>query len=410
MKLRNYVLVTFGYWTFTLTDGALRMLVLLHFNELGYSPVAIAFLFLSYEFMGILTNLLGGWVGARRGLNRTLVAGLGLQVVALVALTFEQPSWRQWFSVTFVMAAQALSGVAKDLTKMSSKSAVKTVAGDGALFRLVAILTGSKNALKGVGFFVGAGLLSWVGYDNALWSMACALAMTIVVLLVMLNEDIGRSNKKPPLRSILSKSVAVNRLSAARFFLFGARDIWFVVALPVFLADELGWSNGGVGGFLAFWVIGYGVVQSLAPRILGRGGARVDEIRATRIWALILGCVIGSIALCVGLDFGTTIAVVGGLIVFGVVFAMNSSLHSYLILAYSDDDDVALDVGFYYSANAAGRLVGTLLSGLLYLWGGLSLTLWGSAAFVAITWLLTLRLPPLPENVSVSLTSAEGAD
>ena len=410
MKLRNYVLVTFGYWTFTLTDGALRMLVLLHFNELGYSPVAIAFLFLSYEFMGILTNLLGGWVGARRGLNRTLVAGLGLQIVALVALTFEQPSWRQWFSVTFVMAAQALSGVAKDLTKMSSKSAVKTVAGDGTLFRLVAILTGSKNALKGVGFFVGAGLLSWVGYDNALWSMACALAMTIVVLLVMLNEDIGRSNKKPPLRSILSKSVAVNRLSAARFFLFGARDIWFVVALPVFLADELGWSNGGVGGFLAFWVIGYGVVQSLAPRILGRGGARVDEIRATRIWALILGCVIGSIALFVGLDIGATIAVVGGLVLFGVVFAMNSSLHSYLILAYSDDDDVALDVGFYYSANAAGRLVGTLLSGLLYLWGGLSLTLWGSAAFVAITWLLTLRLPPLPENVSVSLTSAEGAD
>ena len=412
MKLRNYVLVTFGYWTFTLTDGALRMLVLLHFNELGYSPVAIAFLFLAYEFMGILTNLLGGWVGARRGLNRTLVAGLGLQIVALGALTFEQPGWQKWFAVTFVMAAQALSGIAKDLTKMSSKSAVKTVAGDGdgALFRLVAILTGSKNALKGVGFFLGAALLSWIGYDDALWAMAAALAVTVVVLSIFLDEDIGKSKKKPPLRSILAKSESINRLSAARFFLFGSRDIWFVVALPVFLADDLGWSNQGVGGFLATWVIGYGIVQSFAPRILGRGGAQVDEIRAAQLWALILGGVTALIALAVGFDVGRTPAVVVGLIVFGAVFAMNSSLHSYLILAYSDDDDVALDVGFYYSANAAGRLVGTLLSGMLYLWGGLDLALGGSAVFVALTWLLTLRLPPLPANVSVSLASVEGGD
>ncbi len=412
MKLRNYVLVTFGYWTFTLTDGALRMLVLLHFNELGYSPVAIAFLFLAYEFMGIVTNLLGGWVGARRGLNRTLVAGLGLQIVALIALTFEQPSWKKWFAVAFVMAAQAVSGIAKDLTKMSSKSAVKTVAGDGdgALFRLVAILTGSKNALKGVGFFLGAALLSWIGYDNALWAMAAALAVAVIVLLIFLNEDIGKSKKKPPLRSILSKSVSINRLSAARFFLFGSRDIWFVVALPVFLADELIWSHQGVGGFLAIWVIGYGIVQSFAPRILGRGGAQVNEIKAAQHWALILGCITALIAVAVGIDVGKTTAVVGGLIVFGVAFAMNSSLHSYLILAYSDDDEVALDVGFYYSANAAGRLVGTLLSGVLYLWGGLDLALWGSASFVAIAWILTLRLPPLPENVSVSLASVEGAD
>ncbi|MFZ4811252.1 MAG: organoarsenical effux MFS transporter ArsJ [Ilumatobacteraceae bacterium] len=412
MRLRNYVLVTFGYWTFTLTDGALRMLVLLHFNELGYSPVAIAFLFLAYEFMGILTNLLGGWVGARRGLNRTLVAGLGLQIVALVALTFEQPTWQRWLSVAFVMAMQALSGIAKDLTKMSSKSAVKTVAGDGdgALFRMVAILTGSKNALKGVGFFLGAALLSWIGYDAALWAMAGALAVTVVVLLIFLNEDIGKSKKKPPLRSILSKSESINWLSGARFFLFGSRDIWFVVALPVFLADELGWSHRGVGGFLAIWVIGYGIVQSFAPRILTRGGAQIDEIRAAQRWALILGGVTTLIAIAVGFDVAVTIAVVGGLIVFGVVFAMNSSLHSYLILAYSDDDDVALDVGFYYSANAAGRLVGTLLSGVLYLWGGLDLALWGSAVFVAITWLLTRRLPPLPENVSVSLASVDGGD
>ena len=410
MKLRNYALVTAGYWTFTLTDGALRMLVLLHFNELGYSAVSIAFLFLSYEFMGILTNLLGGWVGARRGLNRTLVAGLGLQIVALAALTAERPSWPVWFAVTFVMAAQALSGVAKDLTKMSSKSAVKTVAGDGSLFRLVAILTGSKNALKGVGFFLGAALLSWTGYDNALWLMAAALGVMVVVLLVFLNEDIGKSKKKPPLRSILSKSTSINRLSLARFFLFGSRDIWFVVALPVFLANELGWSHRGVGGFLAIWVIGYGIVQSFTPRILGRGGRTIDEVGAAQQWALVLGAVTVLIALAVAFDVARTTAVVGGLIVFGVVFAVNSSLHSYLVLAYSDGDDVALDVGFYYSANAAGRFVGTLLSGVLYLWGGLALALFGSAAFVAITWLATLHLSPVPDTVSISLASVDAGD
>ncbi len=397
MKVRNYTLVTAGYWAFTLTDGALRMLVLLHFHELGFSPVSIAFLFLAYEFMGILTNLLGGWVGSRTGLNRTLVIGLGMQVVALGALTFHRSTWTEWVSVAFVMSAQALSGVAKDLTKMSSKSAVKALAGngDGALFRLVAILTGSKNALKGVGFFVGAALLAWLGYSASLWTMAAMLAVVMVVLVVMLDEEIGKSKKKAPLRSILSKSESINRLSAARFFLFGSRDIWFVVALPVFLDERLGWSYYAIGAFLATWVIFYGMVQSMAPRLLRRGG-RIDEIRAAQQWALALACVSGAIALAVAVDVATTVAVVGGLVVFGVVFALNSSLHSFLILAYSDDDAISMDVGFYYSANAAGRLVGTLLSGVLYLWGGLSASLWGSAMFVALTWLLTLRLPALP--------------
>ena len=410
MNLRNYILVTAGYWVFTITDGALRMLVLLHFNDLGYSPVSIAFLFLAYEFMGILTNLLGGWVGSRRGLNRTLVAGLALQIIALGALTFESPTWQKWLSVSFVMAMQALSGVAKDLTKMSSKSAVKTVAGDGSLFRMVAILTGSKNALKGVGFFVGAALLSGIGYDGALWSMAGALAITVIALLIFLNEDIGKSKKKAPLRSVLSKSSAINRLSIARFFLFGSRDIWFVVALPVFLSDELGWSERGVGGFLALWVIGYGVVQSFAPKMLARGGRLVDEVSASRQWSLILSFVLAVIALLVAFDIAVDWTIVGGLVVFGVAFAMNSSLHSYLVLAFSQDDSVALDVGFYYSANAAGRFVGTLLSGLLYLWGDLVAALWGSAIFVVITWICTRRLPPLPDNVSISIADVEGSD
>lgn len=397
MRLRNYALVTGGYWAFTLTDGALRMLVLLHFNQLGYSPVAIAFLFLAYELMGVVTNLLGGWAGARWGLNRTLVAGLGLQIAALAALTAEQPTWARWLSVAYVMALQALSGVAKDLTKMSSKSAVKTVAGDGSLFRLVAILTGSKNALKGVGFFLGSVLLAGLGYDGALLAMAGALAVAVVLLLALLNEEIGKAKRKPALRSVLSKSSAINRLSAARFFLFGSRDIWFVVALPVFLADRLGWSNQGVGGFLAAWVIGYGMVQSAAPRLLAGRGGRADEAQAARLWALVLAGVSAAIATLVALDVEPAAVIVGGLLIFGVVFAVNSSLHSYLVLAYASDDEVALDVGFYYSANAAGRLVGTLLSGVLFLWGRLPAALWGSTAFVALTWLLTLRLPsPAP--------------
>ncbi len=400
MQTRNYALVTSGYWAFTLTDGALRMLVLLHFNELGYSPVALAFLFLLYEFMGILTNLLGGWVGSRTGLSKTLLAGLGLQIVALVTLTFQRETWAEAASVAFVMGAQALSGVAKDLTKMSSKSAVKFVVGDGdgALFRLVALLTGSKNALKGVGFFLGAALLAAIGYDAALWTMAAMLVVVLAVVALMLNEDIGRSKKRTPLRSILSKSDAINRLSAARFFLFASRDIWFVVALPIFLHDELGWSFYGVGGFLAAWVIGYGMIQSVAPRFL-RGS---DEITAARQWSFALGIVSAAIAAAVGVrvggDTGTSVAIVGGLLIFGAVFALNSSVHSYLILAYADDDAVSIDVGFYYSANATGRLVGTLLSGLLYLWGGLTVALWGAAVFVAITWLLTLRLPEIPTS------------
>lgn len=389
MPIRDYVVVTAGYWAFTLTDGALRMLVLLHFHELGYSPAALAFLFLLYEAMGVVTNLLGGWVGARSGLNRTLVAGLALQVVSLAALATHRPGWSEWTSVLFVMGVQALSGVAKDLTKMSSKSAVKHVAGDGSLFRLVAILTGSKNALKGVGFFLGGALLASMGYDGALLAMAGALAVVLVATALLLTSDLGRARQRVPLRSVVSASAAINRLSAARLFLFGARDIWFVVALPVFLADRLGWSFEGIGAFLAAWVIGYGAVQAIAPRLVGH-----DHVRAARHWSFALAALTAAIAAVVQLDVAVTAGVVGGLVAFGVVFAVNSSLHSYLVLDLSRGErDVAIDVGFYYSANAAGRLVGTLLSGVLALWGGLDGALWGSAAFLAICWILTLRLP-----------------
>ena len=402
VDLRNYALVTAGYWAFTLTDGALRMLVLLHFHDLGYSPVSIAFLFLAYELMGVLTNILGGGVGSRTGLHRTLMAGLALQILTLVLLSLQSDAWSELWSVSYVMGAQALSGVAKDLTKMSSKSAVKVVAGDGALFRLVAVLTGSKNALKGAGFFVGAALLAAIGYDATLLALAAALFVVAFAIVVLLDGDLWLAKRSVPLRSVFSKSDAINRLSAARFFLFGSRDIWFVVALPVFLSDELDWSFQATGAFLAAWVIGYGMVQSSAPLVVGLStssdAAGGREVHSARWWALALVAVSAAIAIAVSADAGLTLAVVGGLVVFGVVFAMNSSLHSYL-----EGDDVALDVGFYYSANAGGRLVGTFRSGVLALVGGLEAALWGSTAFVVVAWLLTLRLPaPRAETPGVA--------
>ncbi|MEM9131119.1 MAG: organoarsenical effux MFS transporter ArsJ [Actinomycetota bacterium] len=404
MNVRNYVVVTSAYWSFTITDGALRMLVLLHFHELGYSPITLGFLFLLYEFFGVVTNLVGGWLGSRRGLNLTLYAGLTTQIVALLVLSLQQDGWPELLSVVYVMGAQALSGIAKDLTKMSSKSAIKLVVGgaddaahQSALFRWVAVLTGSKNALKGVGFFVGGALLAGVGFRPALWLMAGVLGVVLVAVVAVLRVDIGRSAAPQPFRRLFSASTAVNRLSAARLFLFGARDLWFVVALPIYLDTELGWSFQGIGAFLAAWVIGYGVVQSMAPPILRR--ARGREVRAARWWALALGLVAAAIAVALAVGARPEPVLVMGLIAFGAVFAVNSALHSYLILAYSTSDEVALDVGFYYSANAAGRLVGTLLSGVVFLAGGLEAALWTATAFVAVCWLLTLRLPSISSAV-----------
>ncbi len=395
MNLRSYGLVTASYWGFTVTDGALRMLVLLHFHKLGYSPLEIAFLFLFYEFFGIVTNLVGGWVGSRLGLKVTLFAGLALQVLALVMLAKLSPDWTRGVAVAYVMAAQALSGIAKDLTKMSSKSAIKLIVPDAAqssLYRWVALLTGSKNALKGAGFFLGAALLSWLGFASALLSMAVALAAVLLAALVFLSGDLGRSRSKVKFTRILSKTPEINVLSAARFFLFGSRDVWFVVALPVFFSETLGWSFTQVGGFMAAWVIGYGGVQSLAPLLSRRGGAAPGG-RMAQSTAFLLAAVPALIALALDNEIDPGPVLMGGLFVFGAVFAINSAVHSYLILKYSDHDKVALNVGFYYMANAGGRLAGTVLSGWVFQVWGLSGCLWVSAAMVVLAGALSMRLP-----------------
>jgi predicted MFS family arabinose efflux permease len=387
---RQYLLVTGNYWAFTLTDGALRMLVVLHFHTLGYSPLEIALLFLFYEFFGVVTNLVGGWLGARLGLNRTMNAGLILQVAALAMLLVPQAQ----LTVPWVMAAQALSGIAKDLNKMSAKSTIKLLVPDdsgGALYRWVVLLTGSKNALKGTGFFLGGALLAMLGFRGAVGTMAGALTLVWLASVILLEKDLGRARQKPGFRAMFSKSRAINILSAARLFLFGARDVWFVVALPVYLSSTLGWAHWSVGGFLALWVIGYGLVQASAPHITGRG--QRPGARATAGWAALLALTPAAIALALAEGLEPAAALIGGLSVFGLLFAVNSALHSYLIVSFANADAVSLDVGFYYMANATGRLIGTALSGWVFQLAGLEACLWLSAGFAAAAAALSLALP-----------------
>ena len=390
--VRQYLLVTGNYWAFTLTDGALRMLVVLHFHALGYSPLQIAALFLFYELFGAITNLLGGYLGARLGLNRTMNIGLGMQVVALLMLTVPVA----WLTIPWVMGAQALSGIAKDLNKMSAKSSIKLLVPEGqqgTLYQWIAILTGSKNALKGVGFFLGGALLALIGFKGALLSMAGVLALIWLSSLILLKKDLGKAKAKPRFRDILSKSRAINILSAARMFLFGARDVWFVVALPVYLSSVFGWDFWKVGGFLAAWVIGYGIVQSFAPRITGKKRGHVPDGRAAFLWAFALAGLPAAIALGLNTGLSQQGVLLGGLMVFGALFAVNSSLHSYLIVSYAKEDGVSLDVGFYYMSNAMGRLIGTVLSGWVYQAFGLGACLWISSAFVIFAALISVALP-----------------
>jgi MFS family permease len=397
---RNYGIVTAAYWGFTLTDGALRMLVLLHFYRLGYSPFTLAFLFLLYEAAGVLANLVGGWLATRYGIARMLAVGLVTQITGFVLLSLLDPGWSAALSVAWVVVAQGVCGVAKDLTKTASKSAIKVTQaqaqeqGAGQLFKWVAWFTGSKNAMKGVGFFLGGLLLQALGFRGALWSMAGLLALVFIGVVTALPPMMGKSRASKSARELFAKNAGINALAAARVALFGARDVWFVVGVPVFLYSA-GWTFPMVGGFVAAWTIGYGAVQALAPNIVRRSQDGLSrEVPAARWWSALLAVVPLALA-------GAVVAnlphlewvVVAGLGVFGFAFAVNSSVHSYLVLAYAGSEKAAEDVGFYYAANALGRFAGTLMSGLLYQWGGLLYALLGSAAMLAVCWGVTLRLP-----------------
>jgi len=405
--LAAYIAVTAAYWAFMLTDGALRMLVLLHFHTLGFTPVQLAYLFVLYEIAGMVTNLSAGWIAARYGLTSTLYAGLGLQVVALIALAQLDPGWAVALSVAYVMVVQGASGVAKDLAKMSAKSAVKLLAPaeDGGLFRWVAALTGSKNAVKGAGFLLGAALLATIGFIGAVWAMAAVLALILVAVMLAMPPGLPTGRKGAKFSEVFSKSANVNWLSAARVALFGARDVWFVVGIPVYFYGVL--SDGTpegmrraffiVGSFMAGWIILYGAAQAGAPRLMrARQRPEGELIRAARGWALVLLTV--PVALTVaalaadGPQTWLTLTLVAGLLAFGALFAVNSALHSYLILAFTREERVTMDVGFYYMANAGGRLLGTVLSGLTYQAGGLPLMLGTASALIAASALAAGRL------------------
>ena len=406
--LRAYAAVTAAYWAFMLSDGALRMLVLLHFNSLGFTPIQLAWLFLLYEVAGIVTNLAAGWLAARFGLAATLYGGLALQIGALAALVQLDPSWGVAASVAFVMAVQGVSGVAKDLAKMSSKSAVKLLAPkeDGGLFRWVALLTGSKNAVKGLGFFLGAALLALAGFQAAVWGMAAVLAAILIAVVLFLPAGLpGRMKSEEAWGGWRSKDARVNRLSLARMFLFGARDVWFVVGIPVYFQSVLsdGTAEGRreafflIGCFLALWIIAYGAVQAFAPQLLG--GKNQPEAETTRKAILWAGLLVPIPFLLAGAAWAAdgpapwlTATLIGGLLVFGFVFAVNSSVHSYLILAFGSAQRITRDVGFYYMANAAGRLIGTLLSGLSYQFGGLPLCLATAGVMALASWFAARRL------------------
>ena len=395
-NFKNYALVTLTYWGFTITDGALRLIVLLYFNNIGYTPIQIASLFLFYEVFGVVTNFLGEWIGSQLGLKVTLYTGIGLQIFSLLLLSFLNPAWAQWLSVLYVMIAQAFSGIAKDLTKMSTKSAIRLVVpqdSQSALFKWVAILTGSKNALKGIGFFVGSALLSLFGFVNSLWIMASGLFLLLFTGL-FLPKGMGKIKAKVKFKQLFSKSREINLLSAARFFLFGSRDVWFVVGLPVFLRSVLGWSFYQVGGFLASWIIGYGIIQSLAPTLIKQfGSGQPPRSQTVQFWTSLLVIVPAAIAISLQVGIPANLTIIGGLLIFGVVFAFNSAVHSYLVLAFTDDDKVALNVGFYYMANSGGRLAGTVLSGLVYEFYGLVGCLWISTALVLAAAMITRKLP-----------------
>ena len=398
--VRHYAIVTAAYWGFTLTDGALRMLVLLHFYRLGYSSVTLAFLFLLYEAAGILANLIGGWLATRYGITRMLTVGLLTQITGFTVLSLLNPQWAPALSVAWVVVAQGICGVAKDLTKTAAKSAIKVTQaqakaqGASQLFKWVAWFTGSKNAMKGAGFFLGGLLLQTVGFRASLWIMAGLLAIVLLGVATSLPTMMGKAKASKSAKELFAKSAGINALAAARVVLFGARDVWFVVSLPVFLYS-VGWSFTGVGSFLAAWTIGYGLVQALAPSIVRRSADGLSrEVPAARLWSAALAVVAVGLAAAVGAGVPhLEWIVVAGLGLFGFAFAINSSVHSYLILAYAGSEKAAEDVGFYYAANALGRFIGTLLSGLLYQWGGLLYALIGSATMLVICWLVTLTLP-----------------
>ena len=399
----SYLVVTASYWTFMLSDGALRMVVLLHFHQNGFSPIQLAYLFLFYELAGIFTNLTAGWLASKFGLKFTLISGLIIQILSLYLLSQLNQNWSQGFSVFYVLIVQGLSGVAKDLTKMSSKSAVKLLAPENnmSLFRWVAVLTGSKNTIKGLGFLVGSILLATLGFYKSLIFMTVIVSFILIVALVLLKNDLFNIKKDVKFSDVFSKSRNINFLSAARVFLFGSRDVWFVVGLPIFFYNIF--SDGSlesnhsafyiVGSIMAMWVIFYGLIQANSPKLfLKINNMDPNLVQICKKWVCYLFFNVIFLTLLFSVineELLKNLIVFLGLFIFCFIFAVNSSIHSFLILKFSKKKNVTLDVGFYYMANATGRLAGTILSGLTFQLGGLTLSLITASIMIGLCFFFT---------------------
>ena len=399
----SYLVVTASYWTFMLSDGALRMLVLLHFHQNGFSPIQLAYLFLFYELAGIFTNLTAGWLASKFGLKFTLTSGLIIQILSLYLLSQLNQNWSQGFSVFYVLIVQGLSGVAKDLTKMSSKSAVKLLAPENnmSLFRWVAVLTGSKNTIKGLGFLVGSILLATLGFYRSLIFMTVVVSFVLILALVLLKNDLFNIKKDVKFSDVFSKSRNINFLSAARVFLFGSRDVWFVVGLPIFFYNIF--SDGSlesnqkafyiVGSIMAMWVIFYGLIQANSPKLfLKINNMDPNLVQICKKWVCYLFFNVIFLTLLFSVineELLKNLIIFLGLFIFCFIFAVNSSIHSFLILKFSKKKNVTLDVGFYYMANATGRLAGTILSGLTFQLGGLTLSLITASIMIGLCFFFT---------------------
>ncbi|TPX61762.1 hypothetical protein SpCBS45565_g07185 [Spizellomyces sp. 'palustris'] len=413
--MKDFYVIAAGYILFTLTDTAVRMIVLFGLWQRHFQALNIAIMFSSYEALGVVTNLFGGIMGSRLGLRFCLLLGLLLQLVGISLLFVldrqDVSQWSQAGVTGYVVFAQSFSGAAKDLVKLAGKSSTKLAtkaaksreadAGDP-LFKLVAWLTGAKNSVKGLGFLIGAVLINYAGLWRALLVMVVLTLLPLPGVWMWLDPRLGisKDQQRLTLREIFDKGRDVNMLSLARVFLFGSRDLWFEIALPIWLRAQFDWNFTASGAFLAVWIIIYGAVQTITPQYILKPLKMYPFKRAKLlvIWTGLLMIITAAIAAYLTAvrnkpitdqKTATLLIISIGLAVFAFVFAVNSSIHSYLIVAYAAKDKVAINVGFYYCANAFGRLTGTLLSGFMFQYYGIWVCIWTSVGFLAICTIIT---------------------
>jgi MFS family permease len=378
--IKPFVVISASYLLFTVTDGGIRTIVLFNAFQRKFSAFEVSIMFVLYELAGTFTNFLAGIAGARWGLKATMLAGLFLQLGGIGMLFGWSEKFTKEQAIIFVTIAQMLSGISKDLVKLGGKAVTKLVTPDskqGVLYKRVSMITGLKNSLKGVGYFLGGALVQW-SYFGALGVMMGIVLLAIPWPALGLESGLGRTRRENiTWRSVFKKNHNIQALSAARFFLFASRDAWFDVPLPFYLRSKegFGWERAAAAALLGAWIILYGQVQSWTPQLVAKP---LKQFPANKyhaaLWAginavipLVLGCFLQFSDIFRAHDVRAMMPILlVGVFVFAIIFAINSSIHSYLAVKYSEGDKIAVDIGFYYMSNSAGRLFGTLVGGALF--------------------------------------------